>query len=82
MTFIQASKLQFQHKFIVILCPFCGLIDFKSMFYYTAILRKLWHLTFENYMPTGQVKSLCLGLRCFTPKLEVHTDQAVSLCVY
>lgn len=28
------------------------------MFYYTAILRKLWHLTFENYMPTGQVKSL------------------------
>lgn len=52
------------------------------MFYYTAILRKLWHLTFENYMPTGQVKSLCLGLRCFTPKLEVHTDQAVSLCVY
>lgn len=52
------------------------------MFYYTAILRKLWHLTFENYMPTGQVKSLCLEFRCFTPKLEVHTDQAVSLCVY
>lgn len=81
MTFIQARLIAISAQIYCYLCPFCGLIDFKSMFYYTAILRKLWHLTFENYMPTGQVKSLCLELRCFTPKLEVHTDQAVSLCV-
>lgn len=81
MTFIQARLIAISAQ---IYCYFVSILWINRLqinVYYTAILRKLWHLTFENYMPTGQVKSLCLGLRCFTPKLEVHTDQAVSLCV-